>query len=113
MAGMFPTQRPPIQPTPVVVATFCSSDQPEINFLARACAAFQTGPKSGIRLEPGGGGDLGDVEGKTPGIGDAEGTGNDVNGYSEMGIVRCADDKKGQLDAQNVREGLIKELSRD
>ncbi len=56
---------------------------------------------------------MGDVEGKTPGIGDAEGTGNDVNGYSEMGIVRCADDKKGQLDAQNVREGLIKELSRD
>jgi hypothetical protein len=30
MGGIFPTQRPYIQPTPVVTLTFCSSDQVEI-----------------------------------------------------------------------------------
>ncbi len=90
--GMFPTQRPFPYPVPVVVATFCSSDQPEMSFLARACAAFQAGPKSGMRREPGGGGDLGEVEGNTPGTGDAEGTGKEEKGYLDMGIVMWAYD---------------------
>ena len=79
-AGMFPTHRPPIQPTPVVAATFSSSDQLETICLAFAWARAQAGPKSGTRLEPGGGGDLGEVDGYTPGMGDAEGTANEENG---------------------------------
>lgn len=37
---------------------------------------------------------MGEVDGKTPGIGDAEGTGKEVKGYLESGIVRCAADKQ-------------------
>ena len=45
-----------------------------------ACAAAQAGPKSGMSSEPGGGGEEGEVEGNTPGMGEAEGTGKAEKG---------------------------------
>ena len=65
---------------PVVALTFCSSVQVETSFLAFALAWVQAGPKSGMRDEPGGGGEFGEAEGKTPGMGEAEGTGKAENG---------------------------------
>ena len=79
-AGMFPTQRPPIHPTPVETLTFCSSVKEETSWRALACAAAQAGPKSGMRGEPGGGGVFGDDEGSTLGMGEAEGTGKEEKG---------------------------------
>ena len=79
-APMFPTHRPFCHPTPVTEFTLSSTDHPAMNCCAFECASAHAGPKSGMRLEPGGGGDLGDVEGKVPGMGDAEGTGKDENG---------------------------------
>ena len=73
-------QRPPIQPTPVGTLTFCSSVQPEMSFFALALAAAQAGPKSGMRGEPGGGGESGDAEGNIPGMADSEGTGKAEKG---------------------------------
>ena len=75
MGGMLPTQRPPIHPTPVETFTFCSSVKDETSFLAFARAEAQAGPKSGMSSEPTGGGELGEVAGKTPGTGESEGTG--------------------------------------
>ncbi len=89
-AAMLPTQRPFIQKTPVETFTFCSTDQPEMSFFACECAFDHAGAKSGIRSEPGGGGDFGDVDGNVPGMGDAEGTGNDEKGYEEIGRVLSA-----------------------
>ena len=79
-APMLPTQRPFSHPTPVTEVTLSSRDQRATSRCAFACAAAHAGPKSGMRSEPGGGGDLGDVEGNVPGMGDAEGTGKDENG---------------------------------
>lgn len=77
--------------------TFCSSVHPEISFLACAWALAQAGLKSGMRSDPGGGGEDGEVAGKTPGMGEAEGTGNDENGYEEIGSVCCAVGIRQQL----------------
>ena len=85
--GMLPTQRPFIQPTPVETFAFWASVSVLTSFFALACAAAQAGAKSGTSGEPGGGGDLGEVEGKTPGTGVPEGVGKDVNGYEEIGRV--------------------------
>jgi hypothetical protein len=47
-AGVFPTQRPPSQPTPVVSATLSSLDHPfEISALALAYAASHASAKFG------------------------------------------------------------------
>lgn len=50
-----------------------------------------------MRSDPGGGGEDGEVAGKTPGMGEAEGTGNDENGYEEIGSVCCAVGIRQQL----------------
>ena len=80
IAGMFPTQRPFDQPTPVVVATFSSSDQLDILALALEWATFHAWPKSGTTLPVSdvGGGSSGVVSTKTLAIGVSEGTGKGV-----------------------------------
>ena len=89
-AGMFPMHRPWKIPDPVEIPTFCSSVRPDTNAWARECADAHAGSKSGISSEPGGGGDCGEVEGKVPGIGGADGTGNEEKVYEEMGRVISA-----------------------
>jgi hypothetical protein len=92
---MLPTQRPPIQPTPVVRLTFCSSEKPAIWAFALAYAVFHALPKSGTtppRLGAcsGPGGLDGSVSTNAPGTGVSVGTGKGVNGTGEIGMVRMA-----------------------
>lgn len=92
IAGMLPTQRPPIQPTPVVRFTFSSSEKDASAALAFACAVSHACPKSGSGPPRpgawlGAGGLEGSVSTKVPGTGGSEGTGNGVNDTGEIGIV--------------------------
>ena len=48
---------------------------------------------------------MGDVEGKVPGMGDAEGTGKDENGYEEIGSVTSAAGEVFSICSVACREG--------
>ena len=83
---MFLMHRPWKIPDPVEIP----SVRPDTNAWVWGCADAHAGSKSGINSEPGGGGDCGEVEGNVPGIGEANGTGNEEKVYEEMGRVISA-----------------------
>ncbi|OBZ74883.1 hypothetical protein A0H81_05142 [Grifola frondosa] len=78
--AMFPTHRPPIQPTPVATLAFSFRLQLAISLRAFACALAHACAKSGISVDPTGGGLDGPVAGNVPGTAGAEGTGKGVKG---------------------------------